>query len=346
MDMYGVVHHGIASALPILAVCSVVAARIESPPLTGSLAPPISVPGDGRVGVEAHPEPLSLLPDTSPDYAANKRLAFDMWRGIVNAGHVELADELLQEGYIQHSPVLPTGRAAFKQIFSTVPRQEQVPALVTPPLVTIFAEGKLVVMAMREELPLPDGEGTYTSTHFNLFRIEGHRLAEHWHSVQGEPGADLPLAGEGGPLPVIGATGEALLVLADAADPALRRNKVLVLDLWQAVRTGSRASAMSFLTGGYVEHNANGGAGTPDFRGFSDPRSGLAGAVVLDAPAVALVAQGDLVVLVTALEHADPRRAGATYTSTWFDMFRIAEGKIAEHWDAAIVPGTVVPFGR
>ena len=25
--------------------------------------------------------------------------------------------------------------------------------------------------------------------------------------------------------------------------------------------------------------------------------------------------------------------AGAAYTTTWFDMFRIEDGKIAEHWD-------------
>lgn len=24
------------------------------------------------------------------------------------------------------------------------------------------------------------------------------------------------------------------------------------------------------------------------------------------------------------------------YTTTWFDMFRIEEGKIAEHWDSAL----------
>jgi len=24
---------------------------------------------------------------------------------------------------------------------------------------------------------------------------------------------------------------------------------------------------------------------------------------------------------------------GKTYTTTWFDMFRVANGKIVEHWD-------------
>jgi predicted SnoaL-like aldol condensation-catalyzing enzyme len=29
---------------------------------------------------------------------------------------------------------------------------------------------------------------------------------------------------------------------------------------------------------------------------------------------------------------------GQKYTSTWFDMFRIENGKIAEHWDPATKP--------
>jgi hypothetical protein len=34
-------------------------------------------------------------------------------------------------------------------------------------------------------------------------------------------------------------------------------------------------------------------------------------------------------------EYDDPGIPGETYTTTWFDMFRIADGKIVEHWDPA-----------
>lgn len=47
-----------------------------------------------------------------------------------------------------------------------------------------------------------------------------------------------------------------------------------------------------------------------------------------------MVAEGDLVALVTMQEHAHPSRAGRTYTTTWFDLFRIADGRLVEHWDA------------
>jgi predicted SnoaL-like aldol condensation-catalyzing enzyme len=51
---------------------------------------------------------------------------------------------------------------------------------------------------------------------------------------------------------------------------------------------------------------------------------------------VAIQAEGDYVTLSLVREYTDA--AGQKYTSTWFDMFRIQDGKIAEHWDPATKP--------
>jgi len=48
---------------------------------------------------------------------------------------------------------------------------------------------------------------------------------------------------------------------------------------------------------------------------------------------VTMVAERDMVVLAFLRELPDAQNAGKTYTTTWFDMFRINDGKIAEHWD-------------
>lgn len=294
---------GASVCLPVLAACATVPA--------------------GSGDLVAHPDPLSQLADSDSRLAANKRLVFDMWRGIVNAGHVELADAMLQEGYIQHSPVLPTGRAAFKRIFSAVPRTD-IPAVVSPPLVAIIAEGDLVVMALREEWPEPSGEGRYATTHFNLFRVEDDRLAEHWHSVQQAPSANVLPPEQGGPQRVTGTAGSARLALLEAANPMLAANKRLVFDAWQTRESGGD------LAGGYVDHDPTAPVGGPAY----PPR---------DAPLVALVAQGYLVVLVTAIEHPHPARPGATYTTTWFDMFRVERNRLTEHWNGGVKPGTPLP---
>ena len=46
--------------------------------------------------------------------------------------------------------------------------------------------------------------------------------------------------------------------------------------------------------------------------------------------------RGNLGVLAFAREYPEPADASKKYTTTWFDMFRIVDGKIAEHWDPAV----------
>jgi predicted SnoaL-like aldol condensation-catalyzing enzyme len=41
-------------------------------------------------------------------------------------------------------------------------------------------------------------------------------------------------------------------------------------------------------------------------------------------------------VLSFARENVDPKDATRKYSTTWFDMFRLDGGKIAEHWDPAL----------
>lgn len=284
-------------------------------------------------------DPLSLLRDNDPTLAANKRLVFDVWRGIVNAGHTELADDLLTEGYIQHSPVLPTGRAAFKKIFSVVPRLDKIPELVQPPLVNIIAEGDRVVMTLAESVPEPDGAGKYTTTHFNMFRVENGRLAEHWHSVQTPPGPDVPPPDEGGPQPVKGVTGAAQEALLHASDPKLVANKRLVFDMWRnVIDAGREESADLYLDTGYIEHDPTAATGRDAFKRRVAAQKDRPVEATLRASVVSIVAEGDLVAVVTMMEHPHPVRPGRTYTTTWFDMFRIADGRIVEHWNPTLKP--------
>lgn len=313
---------------------------------TATLAPPAAATVFGEaVPVTGHPHPLALLDVGTRDQVRNKHLVFDFWRSIVNGGLVELADTMQREDYTQHSPVLPTGRAAFKQIFSVVPRVEPAPALVSPPLVTIIAEGDLVVMALVETLDEPDGSGTYTSTHFNLFRIAGGQLAEHWHSVQTPPGPQVALPEDGGPQPVTGASGPDQLPLLAAADPQLAQNKRLVFDMWrQLIDAGHEELAPLYLAGDYIQHNPNAATGRKGFQDYFATRDDAPIAAAIRDDVVAVVAEGDLVVLVLRREFPHPVHAGRIYTTTWFDMFRIEDNRIAEHWDAAVKPGTVTPF--
>jgi predicted SnoaL-like aldol condensation-catalyzing enzyme len=289
------------------------------------------------VPVVGAPDPIALLADKDPTLAANKHLVFDLWRGIVNAGHTELADKLLRENYIQHSPVLPTGREAFKKIFSVVPRLDKIPDVVQPPLVNIIAEGDRVVMTLAETVPASDGTSKYTTTHFNMFRIEDGRLAEHWHSVQTPPGPDVLLPENGGPQPVKGVTGPAQLALLHASDPQLVTNKRLVFNMWRdVIDAGHEEMADLYLAKDYIEHDPTAATRRDAFVARIANKQDRPIETSIRASVVSIVAEGNLVAVVTTTEHPHPVHPGRTYSTVWFDMYRIADGRIAEHWNPAL----------
>jgi predicted SnoaL-like aldol condensation-catalyzing enzyme len=135
--------------------------------------------------------------------------------------------------------------------------------------------------------------------------------------------------------PVTAASDHAALL--SSADPALAANKRLVYDFWREVFEGGHLElAERYLAESYVQHNPNVPTGRAGFVGFfakfAKPGP-IADAV--KAPVVSIVAERDLVVLSFAKEGVDPKDSTRKYTTTWFDMFRVADGKIVEHWDAA-----------
>ena len=123
----------------------------------------------------------ALLASADPRLAANKRLAFDFWREVLEAGHLELADRYLAEGYIQHNPNVPSGRAGFVTFFSRFAKPRAVQPRIAAPLVSVVAEGDRVVLSFVQETHDPkDAAKKATTTWFDMFRIEGGRIAEHW----------------------------------------------------------------------------------------------------------------------------------------------------------------------
>jgi predicted SnoaL-like aldol condensation-catalyzing enzyme len=135
--------------------------------------------------VRANPDHERLLASADPKLAANKRLVYDFWREVFEAGHMELAEKYMAESYIQHNPNVPTGRAAFVEFFAKFKKPKAIEARVAAPLAAIVAEGDFVVLAFAREVADPqDTAKKYTTTWFDMFRIEGGKIAEHWDPAQ------------------------------------------------------------------------------------------------------------------------------------------------------------------
>jgi predicted SnoaL-like aldol condensation-catalyzing enzyme len=123
----------------------------------------------------------ALLASVDPGLAANKKLVFDFWREVFEAGHMDLAEKYMAESYIQHNPNVPTGRAAFVAFFTQHVKPRAIQPRIAAPLVTIVAEGDKVILSFVRETGDPkDPAKKSTTTWFDMFRVENGRIAEHW----------------------------------------------------------------------------------------------------------------------------------------------------------------------
>lgn len=149
--------------------------------LIATLCLAAALPATAEVPVQANPDHGSLLASADPRLAANKRLVYDFWREVFEGGHMELVDKYLAEGYIQHNPTVPTGRAGFVGVFSQFAKPKPIQDRVRAPLVAITAEGDLVVLSFARTGTDPkDPQKKYSTTWFDMFRIEGGKIVEHW----------------------------------------------------------------------------------------------------------------------------------------------------------------------
>ena len=125
---------------------------------------------------------LDMIFNDDPQLFANKRLAFDMWRHIPEAGLQELAPLYMDPIYIQHNPNAATGREGVIEYFSQRPDTPVDPFL-EDPLVASIAEGDLVVQVLQEERPHPETGETYYVAWFDMFRVQDGLLIEHWDTA-------------------------------------------------------------------------------------------------------------------------------------------------------------------
>ena len=145
----------------------------------------------------------------------------------------------------------------------------------------------------------------------------------------------------------------ALLATSTPADahetPAEAANKQVVLDFYRALNDADAAGAMKTRAQTIVEKYIG-----PDYLQHSDALANLPGPgtsrdklirmfqsmpPMKAAPpkTVAVMAQDDLVMMLTTREMPDPA-TGQAKQSYIFNMFRIYHGRLVEHWDVSQMP--------
>ena len=95
------------------------------------------------------------------------------------AKNVPLASSYLADGYIQHNPLVPTGKAGFVAFFNKVWAGKPPSPWVAPD--EVVTEGDLVSVMLKRPKPEPsDPTKTYDSFWFDLYRVDGGKIVEHW----------------------------------------------------------------------------------------------------------------------------------------------------------------------
>ena len=125
-----------------------------------------------------------------------------------------------------------------------------------------------------------------------------------------------------------------------SSDPKLQQNKQVVYGIERDLLEANHWElAAKYLTDRYIQHNPNAADGRAAVvKFFTEILKVKPSSIApkLKGKIVACMAEGDLVTVLSVAEYKDPKNPSSTYTTTWFDTWRIKDGKADEHWDSAM----------
>ena len=228
--------------------------------------------------------------------------------GTFATGDAEKAASLLAEGYIQHNLAYATGRDAF---VGSVQYLAAAPVKTTVENIRAFEDGDKVFMHN-----VYNFAGMGQQVAFDIFRFDADgRIAEHWDNL-----ADQAAANPSGRTQIDGQI-EACDIDKTEANREVVKN--FLVDVMQGKNPQKTPSY--FEGDAYLQHNT----------AIADGLSGLGAALAAMADqGVEMVystihmvlAEGDMVLAVS-----EGSFGGAP--TSYYDLWRVEDGKIAEHWD-------------
>ncbi|HVN48081.1 MAG TPA: nuclear transport factor 2 family protein [Bacteroidota bacterium] len=130
--------------------------------------------------VRAAEDPEALFHSKVPELEKNKQAAYHIIRDLLEANHWELAENFLTERYIQHNPNAANGRDAVVKFFTDLlkVKPSPIPDKIKTPVVSVVAEDDLVIVTSVRTVP--DGDTSYTTTWFDMWRFKDGKADEHW----------------------------------------------------------------------------------------------------------------------------------------------------------------------
>lgn len=222
-------------------------------------------------------------------------------------GDTQAAANLLAEGYIQHNLAYGTGRDAF---VGSVAYLASVPVKTTVKNIRAFEDGDKVFLQT-----VYNFAGAGEQVAFDIFRFDGEgKIAEHWDNL-----ATLAAPNPSGRTQIDGTLEKRLSGTEDT-------RKVVAGFVGDVLRGEHPEKLTSYFDGDtYIQHNT----------GIADGLSGLGAALeALGKQGIQMIYDKTYMVLADGnygLAVSEGSFGGA-HTS-YYDLFRVENRKIAEHWD-------------
>lgn len=223
-------------------------------------------------------------------------------------GDTETAASLLAEGYIQHNLAYGTGRDAF---IGSVAYLASAPVKTTVNNIRSFADGDKVFLQT-----VYNFAGSGDQVAFDIFRFdENGKIAEHWDN----------LASLAAPNPSGHTQTDGTMAITDL-DQTEENRKLVNEFLFDVMQGNHPEKTPDYFDGDtYIQHNT----------GIADGLSGLGTALaalaeqgiqMIYTTVHQVLAQGNFVLAVS-----EGTFGGAP--TAYYDLWRVENGKIAEHWD-------------
>ena len=295
-------------------------------------------------GETLNPRTIPQVAPMTPQEKQNLDMVLQWWREVVYAGHVELAPKYMAENLIEHSPNISTGRAAFVASVSKLRKpMSPMPAKVDNPPVVMAAKGDYVWFIIEtEERDPKDASRTYYSDVMQLVRLENGKIQEHWDSVRKSPGTGAITPGVSTKPAMEWNTGKL------SADEQ-RTLVVATTEFKDILQNAHMELAATFLHPDYLQHNANFPQGRDALVRIMSQRPGRRPGeekpitpVWPDPPFLTLV-NGPYSMMVWERTAKDPDDPSKDYKWYHYDMVRVENGVVREHWDEFLLNPAPAP---
>lgn len=250
-------------------------------------------------------------PHAGSTAASNKALVLSFADALFNKADLGVIDQDT-DGYIQHNPTVADGPEGLRNL--VVFLHGQFPNSHTT-FERVIAQGDLVLL-QDKVVTVP---GTPGQQIIDIYRVEHHKIVEHWDNIQ--------------PVPATSVNGHDLfstLSAPQSSTPGGRASTCLSEDVvtayFRSLGTATTRAGSRLLAPNLVQHDpliADGARAANAY--YSKLFATYPNAKYTVAR---VIAQGDLVAV-----HSHFQKSSSDLGQSVVDIFRVRNGKIVEHWD-------------